>query len=395
MKQVTLIGTGCGADQLTRQARQALARAELVLGAERLLEQFTLSCEQVAQTRSRELARRIRETDREQICVLFSGDSGFYSGARLLLPLLEGVDVRVLPGVSSVQTLAARLGRPWQDWRLRSAHAVACDPVAEVCGGKAVCFLTGGAVTPATLCRELAQAGLDDLPVAAGEDLGGPEERVWVGTAAEFARRDSFGPLSILLAEAAPRLARRAPGLPDRLFERLDGVPMTKQFIRSAALSLLAAGPEDVCWDIGAGTGSVAIELALQCRAVWAVERDSAALSLAERNRRSLGAWNLRLREGCAPEALRGFPAPDAVFVGGSGGRLAGILEAIHAASPAARVCVSAITLETLHGACAQLEALGYETQVVQLAVSRSRRAGQAHLMGAENPVYLIAGCAP
>jgi precorrin-6Y C5,15-methyltransferase (decarboxylating) len=394
MKQVTLIGAGCGPGQLTAEARRALERADLALGAIRLLEQCPASCEKRAAVRPKEIVTGIRETDGQHICVLFSGDSGFYSGARLLLPLLRECEVEVLPGVSSVQALAARLGRPWQDFRLCSAHGVDCDPVAEVCHGQPVLFLTGGAVTPATLCRELAEAGLADLPVTAGEALGGPGERIRSGTAGAFAAR-TFGPLSVLLAEAAPRRAPRTPGLPDALFQRLDGVPMTKQMVRAAALSLLAAGPEDICWDVGAGTGSVAVELALQTKAVWAVERDPAALKLAEENRRALGAWNLRLRGGSAPEALADLPRPDAVFVGGSGGALPAILQRIHGASPAARVCVSAISLDTLHRACEILDALGRRTEVVQVAVSRSRAAAGHRLMLAENPVYLVAGYGP
>ena len=394
MKQVTFIGTGCGPGQLTAEARRALEGAELVLGAPRLLEQCPVSCRTRASVRSEELAAAIRETEARRVCVLFSGDSGFYSGARRLLSRLKGYDVEILPGISSVQTLAARLGRPWQDLRLRSAHGVACDPVAEVCQGRPVLFLTGGAVTPATLCRELAEAGLTDLPVTAGEALGGPGEKITSGTAGAFAAR-SFGPLSVLLAGAAPRPVRRTPGLPDEAFRRLDRVPMTKQMVRAAALSLLAAGPADTCWDVGAGTGSVAIELALQTKAVWAVERDPAALRLAEENRRALGAWNLRLRAGSAPEALADFPKPDAVFVGGSGGGLPAILQAVRDANPAARVCVSAISLETLHTAWETLDALGCRTEVTQVAVSRSRNAAGRRLMLAENPVYLIAGYRP
>ena len=150
--------------------------------------------------------------------------------------------------------------------------------------------------------------------------------------------------------------------------------------------------PEDICWDIGAGSGSVSVELALQTKEVWAVEREAEALTLAERNKERFRAWNLHLLPGEAPEALDAFPKPDAVFVGGSGGRLKEILCAIHAANPAARVCVSAIALETLEAATRELEALGYATEITQLSVSRSRKAGKLHMMMAQNAVWLITG---
>ena len=297
----------------------------------------------------------------------------------------------LLPGLSSLQLLAARLGRPWQDWRLCSAHGVDCDAVSAVCGGRPVFFLTGGRVTPATLCAELTAAGLDFLPVWVGENLGCAEERIVSGTAGELAGQ-SFAPLNVMLCDPAPRFPTRMPGLPDACFTRAEGVPMTKQMVRAAILSALAVTPADTCWDIGAGTGSVSVELALQAKAVWGVERECAALAVAEENRRRLGAWNLRLVSGEAPAALEDLPRPDAVFVGGSGGRLPEILRAVQNANPAARVCVSAVALETLSTAVSTLRALGYRTEVTQLAVSHSRPAGELTLMLSQNPVYLITG---
>ena len=390
---VTLIGCGCGMESLTVEAAVAVEQAELLIGADRLLApwQGTKPCLEAVP--AKDIAAAIERNVEKEICVLFSGDSGFYSGARLLLPLLKE-EPALLPGVSSLQLFAARLKEPWQSWRLCSAHGVSCDPVRAVCGGRPVFFLTGGETGPAALCRELTEAGLGFLKIAVGENLGGEEERVRRMTAAE-AKDESFAPLSVVLAEAAPRLAPRTSGLPDDCFERAEKIPMTKQEIRAAALAKLAVGPEDICWDVGAGTGSVGIELALQAKAVWAVERNEAALAVAEGNRKKLGAWNLRLVSGTAPEALGALPAPDAVFVGGSGGKLREILACVHAANPAARICVSAIALETLQIALSTLKELGYETEICQIGVSRGRSAGELTLMLAQNPVWLITGKRP
>ena len=396
--QVTLAGLGCGtAATVTAEVQQALAGAEVLVGAARLLESLPedLTPRRVCAVRPREIAEALRASGCERACVLYSGDSGFYSGARVLLPLLaeEDMEVRVLPGVSSVQYLSAKLGRPWQDWLLRSAHGVDCDAVEAVCRGVPVCFLTGGALGPGGLCRRLAEAGLGNLPVTVGENLSYPEERLTQGTASDFAGRE-FAPLSVLLAEAAPTHPRRAPGIPDGEFQR-GKVPMTKQEVRAAILGKLSVGPEDVCWDVGAGTGGVSVELALQARSVWAVERNPEALELLRANREKFCAWKLRIAEGPAPEALRGLPAPDAVFVGGSGGELSRILQTVHDANPRARICVSAIALETLHTASECLTALGYETEITQIAVSRCRPVGTLHLLTAQNPVFLITGVAP
>jgi len=198
----------------------------------------------------------------------------------------------------------------------------------------------------------------------------------------------------VLLAECTPVYPRRAPGIPDGEFLR-DRTPMTKQEVRAAILSKLAVGPEDLCWDIGAGTGSVSVELALQTRQVWAAEQKPEALALAEKNRRRFCAWNLRLVAGAAPEILAGFPKPDAVFVGGSGGRLAEILQAADRANPEARICVSAIALETLERAAGVLRAQGRQVEITQISISRARAAGDKHLLLAQNPVFLITGVRP
>ena len=392
---IYLIGTGCGAGTLTKEAENAVNGSKCLIGAERLLHMFPDDWDKTAATRQQDIVAAVEASVQkygpEDISILFSGDTGFYSGTRRLLPLLEKYDVRILPGISSLQLFSARCRRPWQDWRLCSAHGTDCDAVKEVCRGRPVFFLTGGKLGPAQLCAQLRDAGLADLPVVIGQELGTENERICCGTAGAFAD-DEFAVLSVMLAEAAPRPYRRGPGLPDELFERTQRIPMTKQYIRAAVLASLCPEPDDVCWDVGSGTGSVAIELALQAGAVYSVEQNAEALELAERNRRVFGAWNLRLLQGSAPEALRDLPVPDAVFVGGSSGRLREIIMIIREKNPQARICVSAVTVETLTASVALLNEFGYETDVTQISVSRSRKAAGLHLMTAQNPVWLVTG---
>ena len=395
--KVILLGLGGGTrSTLTAQGREALAASQAIIGAPRLLEDLPPDCNVPCfpAVTSEDILARLQSLDCVQVAVVFSGDSGFYSGARRLLPLLREYgyeDVKVLPGLSSVQLLSARLGRPWQDWRLVSAHGIDCDPVAEIMSGRPVFFLTGGALTPQALCAQFAEAGLRTLPVTVGENLFRSDEAIMQGTAGELAVR-SFSPLSVLLAESAPVPPRRAPGWPDEWFIR-GKTPMTKQLVRAAVSARLAVGPGDVCWDVGAGTGSVSIELAASARRVYAVERDETACSLVRQNREKFHAWNLTLIEGRAPDALAELPAPDAVFVGGSGGELAPIVDAALTKNPKARLCISAIALETLHTAMAALAAHGIEAEVTQIAVSQTRAATvKLHLLTANNPVFLIAG---
>ena len=397
---VTLMGMGCGAwEGLSLRSQQLLQEADLIFGAKRLLAGLPgqLTARQLPFYQPQQILEALLEAPGSRAVVLYSGDTGFYSGASQLLPLLRsfGVECRVLPGVSSVQLLAAAVGRPWQDWKLVSAHGKACDPVAACMGSRTVFFLTGGPQTPGTLCAALADAGLGQAHALVGENLGTPAEHLRFGTVQELAGR-SFAPLSVLLVDQAAPAPGRCPGLPDEAFTR-GQVPMTKQEVRAAALAKLAITPTDTVWDVGAGTGSVSVELALAAAQgrVYAVECSPEACGLVRANKNRHAAWNLTLVEGRAPEALEALPAPDAVFVGGTKGSLEPILDAVLARNPRARVCISAIALETLAAAVAALTARGLTAEVTQIAVSRSRPAGQLHLLLANNPVFLITGVAP
>ncbi len=393
---VTLAGMGCGtAATMTGEVLAAVQEAEYLAGAPRLLQKLHPAVPCGAATKPEEILRLLLESGAENCCVVFSGDTGFYSGAKHLLPLLRdaGIAVRVLPGISSIQYFAARLERSWQDWTLCSAHGTDCDAVYAVMQGKPACFLIGGTGGIGKLCRQLTDAGLGDLPVTVGEDLSCETERITAGTAAEFSSR-TFSSLSVLLAEPAPRWGRRVPGLPDELFCRGD-VPMTKQMVRAAILAELSPEPEDICWDIGAGTGSVSVELSLCARQVWAVEKSADACSLIRENREKFCAWNLHLVPGEAPEALPELPKPDRVFVGGSGGHLEAILSSVREIAPRAPICVSAVSLETLSCAMETMQSLGYAAEITQLSVSRAKTAGRVHMLLAQNPVFLVTGKTP
>ena len=394
---VTLIGMGSGQpENLTLQGLAALRQADLILGARRLLAVLPAGCTEnrAAAYRPDEVAELLQTSGAENAVLVYSGDTGFYSGAAALLDKLSalGIRARVLPGLSSVQLLAAALGRSWQDWDLVSAHGRACDPVAEVLAHPQVFFLTGGGDTPASLCAKLTAAGLGAAHALVGENLGTPTEAIRFGLARELAEQ-TFSPLSVLLIEREALPSRRTPGLPDDAFIR-GAVPMTKQEVRAAALAKLAVTPTDTLWDVGAGTGSVSVELALAAPAgqVYAVECDPEACALIQQNREKFAAYNLTLIEGKAPEALDTLPAPDAVFIGGTKGNMDAVIDAVLHKNPAARLCITAIALETLSAAVAALTAHGLAAEVTQIAVSRTKTAGSLHLLMANNPVFLITG---
>lgn len=394
--KITLVGMGSGLPgSLTAQGLQALQTAGLILGAKRLLQNLPDGC-----TPNRkpiylpdEVLACLQAEPCQTAALVYSGDTGFYSGAAALVPKLraQGAKVTVLPGISSVQLLAAALGRPWQNWHLVSAHGCACAPAAECRSARPTFFLTGGRNTsPAALCEILTAAGFGAVQATVGENLGTPQQKVITDTVQTLAG-GSFAPLSVLLVEPCPKPQPRVPGLPDEAFIR-GKTPMTKQEVRAAALAKLAVAPTDTLWDVGAGTGSVSVEMALAAPMgrVYAVECDADACALVRQNQAKFAASNLTLIAGKAPEALQNLPAPDAVFIGGSKGNMQAIVDAALAANPQTRLCIAAIALETLQQSIAALAVHGLAAQVTQIAVSRSKAAGSLHLMMANNPVFLI-----
>lgn len=406
MRKVTIIGAGPGnPDLLSRAALDAIDIADVVIGAHRALAGIdvppdVVRCELV---KTADIVAALTDAASwQRAVVVMTGDVGLFSGARRLVEALSGdarVDVRIIPGISSASYLAARLARPWQDWRFASAHGVACDIVAEAERTGELFLVTSGGEDPSRLSGELVQAGFGDARVTVAERLSYPDERITCATASEIAGQ-TFDDLNVMLIEFAggagspanSRWPYASSGIPDELFIRGD-VPMTKQEVRAVALAKLRLTATDTVWDVGAGTGSVSIEAALVARAgsVWAVERNVAGVQLIRENADAFGCGNVHAVLGVAPEVLAKLPVPDAVFVGGSAGELPSIVEAAFEKNSQVRLCVPCVTVETLTEACALLSGSRFKGfEACQVSAARAENVGSHHLMKAQNPVFLV-----
>ncbi len=394
--KLSLVSSGPGdLSQMTCAALQAVSHADCLMGASRLLANFPEHrALQVPLALPEQIIEYLHTHPEFQTpCVLLSGDAGFYSGAKKLVEHFGAEQTEVYPGISSVSCFSARLGIPWQDWHLVSAHGTACEIAAHVANFEKTFALTGGAQTPDSLCRELDAAGFGECAAYVGQNLSSPQEAVFQGTVRELGKM-RFAPLSVLLV-MNPRACERKTasfGLPDGEFLRGD-VPMTKSEVRSVVLSKLRLRETDTLWDIGAGTGSVSVEMALFARfgKVCAVECSDEGCSLIRQNAQRFGLYNLRLIQGMAPQACEGLPAPDAAFIGGSKGKLGEILSLLRQKNPAVRVCISAITLETACDSLKLLAEFGFEgIEAVQVSISKTKRAGRSNLLMANNPVFVI-----
>ena len=409
--KVFLVGIGMGnPDTATASAVRAINESSLLIGGTRMLDAFAqVPAKRLELTRADDIVRALcdmraacakdGETDGAQPCasVLLSGDVGFYSGATALCERLEaeGFGVESIAGVSSLNYFCAKVRVPWQDAFLVSAHGRAHNAVGAVQSHAKTFIITGGATKVQDICSSLTSCGMGDVRVYAGENLSYDDERVVCASASAMAS-ESFGDLAVMLAinERPVVRAFSAPSLGDEEFERAQ-VPMTKEEVRAIIVSKMRVARDFTVWDVGAGTGSVSVELALACPEgrVYAVEKNPDAAKLVERNKEKFGASNLTLVMGRAPEALAKLPRPDRVFIGGSSGAADAILEAALQANPQVRVVASAISLESIAAIMQAFSACGIQPDdIVALNIARARKAGDHHLMMAQNPVYVISG---
>ena len=397
-QQVQLVGIGPGdPGMMTRQALESVEQADCVIGAARMVQavsrpgQATFCAIRPEEIRDDLLAH----PQYRRFAVVFSGDIGFFSGAKKLLPLLEGFEVRLIPGISSLSYFCARLGVSYEDVVPVSLHGRTRDIVPDVLAHPRVFVLVGGEDGISRLCQALVEGGLEDVRVSVGERLGYPDEKITDGTAAQLAGR-RFDRLSVALIENSGAQVVVTHGIPDEAFLRggeKTPVPMTKSEVRSVSLSKLRLTADAVCWDVGAGTGSVAVEMALQARRgqVFAIEQKEEAVLLLKENRRRFGVQNLEVVEGRAPQICRDLPAPTHAFIGGSSGNMRQIFALLIEKNPRVRIVATAVTLESAAELTRCMTDFGFEkTEVVSLSVARARPAGNYHLMTGQNPVYIF-----
>ena len=392
---IKIIGAGMdGALTLTEAARAAIADSDVIFGAERVIKPFAEQAKYMFNTwNAGEIVQIIRREGFARPCILVSGDCGFYSAAAGLAEKLKGFDTEFICGISAPVYFGSKIKIPWQDMRFVSLHGKGNSIVRHVCRNKYCFFLLGGGISAERVCGELYGYGLGDIKVYIGEDLGYPTEKISMGKAREFVN-GQFGKLCVMVAENPGYERGISIGIPDDEFIR-EEVPMTKSEVRAVVMSKLGTGDGDICWDIGCGTGSVTVEMALSCGSgkVYAVDISEAAAGLTGVNCKKFRCDNALVYHGKAPEILEEFPAPDCVFVGGSGGDLAEILRSVFkAAKSGARVVVTAVTLNTLEHCRRIFSEHDIAAEIVQAAFAR---VGAGSMMTALNPIFIIKGIAP
>ena len=392
--QITLLGIGMGSrDTLTIEGEKALEKAELLIGARRIADSVKMPHHTVIyEYDSEKILKCIEENSQyEHIVIALSGDVGFYSGAKKLLHNL-GEDTRVICGISSVVYFMAKAGLSWDDAKIVSAHGRNCNLVSLICHSKKVFSILGTKDGISSLAGRLVSYGMGDVLLYVGENLSYENEKIFVKPAKELVSYEGDA-LCVVCAynENASELMS-THGIKDECFIR-GKAPMTKEEVRTVSLMKLGLSEDSVCYDVGAGTGSVAVEMALRAHQgkVYAIEKKEDALALILENKKKFAADNLEIVGGCAPEAMEELPVPTHAFIGGSSGNLKDIIRLLLNKNPEVKIVINCITLETVGEAMEAIREFDFqERDIVQMSVSRSKEVGRYHMMMGENPIYIF-----
>lgn len=408
--EIVLAGIGMGnKDCLTREVYRAIEEADILIGAERMIAGYQPKIEKKPLYKAEQIIPYLEEMQKNErvegcrkVVVLFSGDSGFYSGCQSLYHTLQEeieafrleATVSIMPGISSVAYLAACIGESYHDAAIYSMHGKELPNLARRIRRKKKTFLLmSGLKDVHRLGDILAEEGLEQCSVIAGYQLSYPEQQIMELTSKECLQLNQEGLYTCCIKNPLAKSKELTHGKTDAEFIR-DKVPMTKEEVREVSICKLKLHEGAIVYDIGSGTGSIAVEIAglSDTIRVFAVEKKDEAVSLIELNKEKFELENIEVVLAKAPEGLWGLPTATHAFIGGSGGKMKEILSTLYRLNSQMRIVINAISMETI---CEIKEVLSMfpiqNEEIVQMQVSRAKNAGVYHWMQAENPVWICA----
>lgn len=396
---ITIVGVGTGYHMLTIKGLEVIKKADVVIGASRMIEENKEYIDDNAKIykeyHAEAIADMIAEHDGEKIAILVSGDTGFYSLTKSLIKSLEAYmdQIEIIPGISSVNSFFSKLQMPWQECAFVSIHGRDNNIVDIVRRNHLTFALIGKDAT--AVAKKLIEVDLTHIHVYIGSQLDHENEKIEKLSVFDLAQLGEQE-LAVLLFENSKPDASIRCGIADEEFVRGE-VPMTKAEIRACVMSKLKIKPTDVCYDIGAGTGSVTVEMALSAwnGCVYAFEKKDAAITLIHENIKKFHVGNVSVYQGEALSLMREleeYPNPDVAFIGGSDGRLKEMIAFLMERNPKIRIVITAIALETLQAAMEACKEYEIDAEIAQISVSKNKSVGALSLMIANNSVYIISG---
>lgn len=392
--RIHLIGIPPGAGELASDVREVARSCALLAGAERHLALMPEFSGEICPVEGRlsHLVERLVAEPGLRAMILASGDPGFFGVAGMVLRTLPREEVCIWPAVSSMQLAFARAGETWNDARFASLHGRPLENLAAVLDAPKVGVFTDPRNTPAEVARYLLDCGWIDMEMVVAEDLGMGSERVRRGGLGDFVSWHGSSLNVVLLLRREPDPRPLGPGLPEEAFSHSRGL-ITKSEVRAVALGRLGLTRGGVLWDVGAGSGSVAVEACLLAPGLraYAVEKTTEGVRHLTENRRRFRVAGLVPVHGEAPAILADLPGPDAVFVGGSGGNLFSILRSCwDRLSAGGSLVVAAVLVDTLCEVLAWTKEAGLDPELVEIGASRSRAVAGRRRLDPQNPVTLV-----
>ncbi|MCR5836835.1 MAG: precorrin-6y C5,15-methyltransferase (decarboxylating) subunit CbiE [Lachnospiraceae bacterium] len=460
-RKITLIGCGMGkTEDLSQTAMDVIKNANMVFGSRRLVESLNTSNKKYPYYLAGDVIPILLEGIGD-VAILFSGDTGFYSGAKKMYEELEkkinsgilDAKITIIPGVSSISALSAKSGVSWDDAKIISFHGKDISDNLRAEFVRAVqtnrkCFALLSGVSDLNLVgRILMEEKLEECKVIVGYLMSYPREKIMTLTPKQCIEISEPGLYSIFVINEAysqkvseadnmshdivnedrsERILKHVnedntettlknvnedksenrnsenkikslgefkitPGIADSEFVR-GKVPMTKEEVRTVSISKLNLNADSVVYDVGSGTGSVAIEIArLSDRIkVFAIEKKHEAVELIHKNIEKFGLNNIQVTEGMAPVALEELPTPTHAFIGGSSGNMSEIVELLLNKNPQINIVINAVSLETLQEIMLldkKFELGNFD--IVTMNVTRTEKVGDYHMMRGQNPIFI------
>ena len=396
---VSLVGIGMGTESsMTTFARDAIEKAEAVFGAERLLRNIS-NPKKFSMYLSKDIIPVLENENIRNAVITFSGDTGFYSGAKKMIQALRkwrsDIEIQVIPGISSFAYLAAKLGESYDDACLFSIHGKNSDKdikalTDKVIYNEKVFVLLSGAGDISEIAKRLTDYGVEGR-ICVGVNLSYENEMIIELSLEEAVQFKEDGIATIMIKNLNPLKRPLINVKKDSDFIR-DKIPMTKECIRHESIIRLGLKEGETFYDIGGGTGSVAIEaasfdLSLQ---VYTIEKKKEAVELIRENIKKADVPNVEVLEGDAVDLLVDMPKPDAVFIGGSGGRLSEIVSMLHSKGDGIRFVINAVSLETIEEVREVIKK--YEPddeETVMISVSDVKKIGSYHMLQGQNPIWI------
>lgn len=417
--KLSIVGIGPGSmEYVNAKARKLISDADIIVaGSDRMLElsdeirKEEKNCKEYTSFKSYKtidiinfIKEKFENSQDSSAVVLMSGDTGFYSGTQSLYKHIEAmaknsenilhkVDMQIVPSISSISYLASRYNISWHDMKIVSLHGRTGHLAHELKTNKKVFVISSGGMETSDIISELIDKGFEDCDIYIGENMSYPEEVLSHGKVADFKEHKFLELCSMIIINQNASPMHMTLGIEDDEFIR-DKVPMTKSEIRALSVAKLGLSSEDICYDVGAGTGSVSIEMAMNVPKgkVYAIEKKTIAADLIYKNIEKFGLDNVEVIKGEASVSMEEIEAPDAVFIGGTTGKLRDILKIVFEKNPKVRVVVTAVSLESvaeINEACKYYETLGCKTDIVLVSVSNTKRVMNYTMFDAKNPVLI------